>query len=176
MGGDTVLDAWQRYRQLIWDEQIAEYARFPERARDRPFDPEVRAAAAWDELGDRAWAEKCLLGRALASVADGSDVDAVLETLDAWLAEGPPPVRRAKLLTRAARILLDAGDNITAGQRADEAAAVLNAAGFTDPVTAGSAEDAFAVWVSAGHRERVPGCRTSRPSRCSPAWPRYGRR
>ena len=30
----------------VWDEQIAEYARFPERARDRPFDPDVRAAAA----------------------------------------------------------------------------------------------------------------------------------
>ena len=242
MDGDTVLDAWERYRQLIWDEQIAEYARFPERARDRPFDPAVRAeaavlaqrymalaprmtagagggstareaeqllrdqealrdqrcaprgrdwedlqrrcadlmvglarlaswrgragearewyargAAVWDELGEQAWAEECLLGEAVASVADGRDVDAVLETLDAWLAEGPPPVRRAKLLARAARILLDAGDNITARQRADEAAAVLTAAGFTDPVTAGSAEDAFAAWVSAGHREPVPG-------------------
>ena len=234
-------DPWERYRQLIWDEHMARRASFPKLARERPFDPEVRAAAdvlferlkalgprvtagggggdlvceveqllqdqealrdqrcapggsdwqdlqsrcshlmvnlariatgrgrpgeardwftraaaGWRELGDQAWAEECLLGAAEASLADGSDADAVLETLDSWIGERPPPVRRAKLLTGTARILLDAGDHLAARQRADEAAGVLDAAGFTDPVAAGSVEGAFAAWISAGHREITP--------------------
>ena len=116
----------------------------------------TRAAAAWQELGDQGWAEECLLGVAEASLADGTDADAVLETLDSWIGERPPPVRRAKLLARTARILLDTGDHPGARQRADEAAGVLDAAGFTDPVTAGSVEDAFATWICTGHREITP--------------------
>ena len=234
-------DPWERYRQLIWDEHMAHRASFPKLARERPFDPEVRAAAevlferlkalsprvtagggggdlageveqllrdqealrdqrcapgssdwedlqsrcshlmvnlariatgrgrpgeardwftraaaGWRDLGDQAWAEECLLGAAEAALADGSDADAVLETLDSWIGERPPPVRRAKLLARTARILLDAGDHPAARQRADEAAGVLDAAGFTDPVAAGSVQDAFAAWISAGHREITP--------------------
>ena len=116
-----------------------------------------RAAAAWAELGDRAWAEECQLQATMASLADGGDADVALETLDSWLGERPPPVRRAKLLARTARILLDAGDHAAARQRADEAAEVLSAAGFAHPVAAGSAEDALTVWVSDHHREPVPG-------------------
>jgi len=236
-----VPDPWERYRQLIWDEHMARRASFPKLARERPFDPEVRAAAdvlserlkalsprvtagggggdlvceveqllrdqealrdqrcapgssdwedlqgrcshlmvnlariatgrgrpgeardwftraaaGWRELGDQAWAEECLLGAAEASLADGSDADAVMETLDSWIGERPLPVRRAKLLTRTARILLDAGDHPAARQRAEEAVGVLDAAGFADPVAAGSVEAAFAAWISAGHREITP--------------------
>ena len=234
-------DPWERYRQLIWDEHMARRASSREVARERPFDPEVRAAAdvlserlkalsprvtrggggedlacevehllrdqealrdqrcapgssdwedlqsrrshlmvnlariatergrpgeardwftraatGWQELGDKAWAEECLLGAAEASLADGSGADAVLETLDSWIGERPQPVRRAKLLTRTARILLDAGDHPAARQRAEEAARVLDTAGFTDPVAAGSVEDAFAAWICTGHREITP--------------------
>lgn len=39
-------DLWERYRQLIWDEHQAHRAGFAKRARARPVDPEVRAAAA----------------------------------------------------------------------------------------------------------------------------------
>ena len=116
----------------------------------------TRAAAAWQELGDQAWAQECQLAAAEASLADGRDADAVLETMDLWIAERPPPVRRARLLARTARIVLDTGDHAAARQRADEAAGALNAAGFTDPVAAGSVEDAFAAWVCADHREIVP--------------------
>jgi hypothetical protein len=116
----------------------------------------TRAANTWRDLDDQAWAEECELAAAEASLADGSDPYTVLETLDSWIAERPPPVRRARLLARMARILLDAGDHVAARERADEAAGVLNAAGFADPTAAGSVEDAFAAWVCAGHQEIVP--------------------
>jgi len=114
------------------------------------------AAAAWQDLGDQAWADECQLTAAEASLADGSAPETVLETLDSCIAASPPPVRRARLLARTARIRLDAGDHATARQRADQAADALNAAGLTDPVAAGSVEAAFAAWISAGHREIVP--------------------
>ena len=116
----------------------------------------TRAAEAWQDLGDQAWTEECLLAAAEASLAAGRDADAVLESLYFWLDQRTPPVRRARLLARIARILLDSGDHTAARQRADEAARVLNAATFTDPVAAGSVADAFAVWVCADHREIVP--------------------
>jgi CHAT domain-containing protein len=116
-----------------------------------------RAAAAWRDLGETAWVQECLLDAESALLADGGDAEAVLETLDSWLGERLPPVRRAKLLARTARILVDAGDYAAARLRADEAAGMLDAAGFTDPVAAGSAEEAFAAWVATDYREPVPG-------------------
>ena len=128
-------------------------------AQGRPGQAEewfTRAAAGWQALGDQAWADEARVGAAEAALAGGTDADLILETLDSWLSDRAS-VRKAALLASAARTLLDAGEQMAARQRASEAAVLLTAAGFIDPVAAGSAEDAFTAWLSSGHREMMPG-------------------
>jgi CHAT domain-containing protein len=114
------------------------------------------AAEGWQALGDRAWVQQCQLEAAEASLADGKDPDVIVAALDSWLDEGAP-VYRSRLLGSAARTLVEARDLVGADRLASEAAQTLNAAGFTDPVTAGSVADAFGAWLDSGHRERMPG-------------------
>lgn len=115
----------------------------------------TRAAEGWLVLGDQASAEQCTLEAAEASLADGNHPDIVLERLDSWL-DDSAPVRKSRLLSSAARALLDAGDLTRAQQRVTEAAQTLDAAGFSDPATAGSTANALTLWMNTGHQERMP--------------------
>ena len=118
----------------------------------------TRAAAGWLLMGDQAAANDSRLKAAQAAVADGADVDATVTDLESELAD-KPPVRRAAVLVSTARILFNAGDHFAAQQRVGEAAGLLNAAGLTDPMAAGSAEGALTAWLDSGYREAMSGAR-----------------
>ena len=113
-----------------------------------------RAAEGWQALGNQASADECRQGALEAALADGADVDTVMGELESSFG-GRAPARKAALHVSSARALLEAGDQAGARRQVAAAERLLNAIGFTDPVAAGSAEDAFTAWLNSGHREQM---------------------